>query len=225
MNLESPLCSGVNELTRLAHGRANCSNALALSGASSDAELVSAVVQGSQCAASLIWHRHAPCVRAMLQRTLGRDHEIDDLVQEVFIGFVKSASRLQDPTALRSYLVGIAFRAAAMEIRRRKVRRRVVLTRTGDVPEAMAVSGEPDAHRALFALYQILDTLSTQERLVFIARHVEGWEIEETARALKLSKATVWRAGKASLERVVERARRSALLAGYVSRNRLPETR
>jgi len=185
----------------------------------SDAALVAALIQGNQRAASVIWHRHSPAVRRMLQRSLGPDQEIEDLLQDVFMGFAKSASKLADASVLRSYLVGIAFRTAAMEIRRRKVRRWVSLTRTGEVPDApVSLSGEPDDRRALRALYQILDTLSARERLVFVARHVEGMQIEEAAAALDISKATAWRLGKSSLQRVTEKAQKVPALAEYVER-------
>ena len=184
----------------------------------SDAALVAALLHGNQRAASVIWRRHSAAVRRMLLRSLGPDQELEDLVQEVFLGFVKSAAKLEDAGMLRSYLVSIAFRTAAMEIRRRKVRRWVRLTPTGTVPEAAIPSTEPDERRALRALHGILDTLSTRDRLVFVARHVEGMQIDEAAAALALSKATVWRAGKASLERVLAEASRTPALAEYVQR-------
>jgi RNA polymerase sigma-70 factor (ECF subfamily) len=183
-----------------------------------DAALVAALIQGNQRAASVIWRRHAAAVRRMLQRSLGPDQEIEDLLQDVFMGFVRSAAKLEDRSTLRAYLVSIAFRTAAMEIRRRKVRRWVSLTRDGEMPDAPTAHGEPDDRRALRALHQILDKFSARDRLVFIARHVEGLQIEETAAALKLSKATVWRVGKSSLERVLAEARKNELLVEYVER-------
>jgi len=183
-----------------------------------DAALVAALLQGSERAANAIWYRHAPAVRRTLARSLGPDQEIEDLLQEVFLGFVKSAAKLEDPSNLRAYLVSIAFRTAAMEIRRRKVRRWVTLTSSGEVPESMAQHREPDEARALRALYQILDTLSARDRLVFIARYVEGMQIDETAESLKISKATVWRTGKWTLEQVVAKAQTNPALAAYVER-------
>jgi RNA polymerase sigma-70 factor, ECF subfamily len=185
----------------------------------SDATLVAALIQGSERAASAIWHRHAATVRRTLARTLGPDQDLDDLLQEVFIGFVKSASKLEDPSHLRSYLVSIAFRLAAMEIRRRKVRRWVTLTSNGDVPESPTLEREPDEARALGALYRILDRLSARDRLIFVARFIEGMQIDETAEALAVSKATVWRSGKAALARVVAEAQATPALAAYVRRS------
>jgi len=182
----------------------------------SDTALVAAFIRGNERAAAAIWHRHSPVVRRMLQRSMGPDQEVEDLLQEVFMGLVKSVTRLEDPSTLRAYLVGIAFRAAAMEIRRRKVRRWVTLTRTGEVPEGPSSPNQPEERRALRALYGILDTLSARERLIFVARYVEGMQIEETAEALKLSKATVWRVGKSSFGRVLDQARKTPALADYV---------
>jgi RNA polymerase sigma-70 factor, ECF subfamily len=181
-----------------------------------DAALVAALLNGSERAANVIWHRHAPAVRRTLGRSLGPDQEIEDLLQEVFMGFVKSAAKLEDPDNLRSYLVSIAFRRAAMEIRRRKVRRWVTLTSSGEVPDAVARQREPDEARALRALYQVLDTLSARDRLVFVARYIEGMQIDETAKSLKLSKATVWRIGTSTLKDVVTKAQQAPALAAYV---------
>jgi RNA polymerase sigma-70 factor (ECF subfamily) len=183
-----------------------------------DGALVAALLNGSHRAASAIWQRHAAAVRRTLARSMGPDQELEDLLQEVFIGFVKSAAKLEDPNNLRAYLVSIAFRIAAMEIRRRKVRRWVTLTPSGDVPDVPARHSEPDETRALRALYEILDTLSARDRLVFVARYVEGMQIDETAAALGLSKATVWRTGKAALERVMGKAQREPALVAYVER-------
>jgi RNA polymerase sigma-70 factor (ECF subfamily) len=184
-----------------------------------DAALVAALLQGSERAAQAIWHRHAPAVRRTLARSLGPDQEVEDLLQDVFVGFVKSAAKLQDPSNLRAYLVSIAFRIAAMEIRRRKVRRWVTLTGSGDVPELPTPASEPDEARALSALYKILDGLSARDRLIFIARHVEGMQIDETAESLRLSKATVWRASKATFEHVMGKAQHDPALVAYVERS------
>lgn len=134
------------------------------------------------------------------------------------MGFVKGASKLGEPSQLRAYLASIAFRLAAMEIRRRNVRRWVMLTNSGDLPDAALPEREPDEARALRALYRILDTLSARDRLVFVARFVEGMQIDETAVALNLSKATVWRVGKAAYGRVIAEAQRDAALVDYVQR-------
>ncbi len=187
-----------------------------------DAALLGALVQGNQRAAAVIWQRYSTLVRRALARSLGPDQEIEDLLQEVFIGFIKSAAKVDQRASLRAYLISIAYRTAAMEIRKRKVRRWVTLTPSGDVPEVPSSNaghdGLPDEGRALRSLYRILDTLSARDRLIFIARHIDGMQIDETAVALKVSRATVWRTGKATLMDVLAKAQRDPALAAYVER-------
>lgn len=181
-----------------------------------DATLVTALLKGNERAAGIVWQRYAQVVRRALKRSLGPDQEIEDLLHDVFIEFVKSAAKLDELNNLRSYLISIAYRRAGMEIRKRKVRRLVTLTATGSLPDVPSRHGSPDEIRALRALYAILDTLSARDRLVFVARHVEGMQLDETAAALRISQATAWRASKATLERVMSKAQRDPALAAYV---------
>jgi RNA polymerase sigma-70 factor (ECF subfamily) len=181
-----------------------------------DATLVAALLKGNERAAGIIWQRYAQTVRRALKRSLGPDQEAEDLLHDVFIEFVKSASKLDQLLNLRSYLISIAYRRAGMEIRKRKVRRLVSLTATGNVPDVPSRHGNQDEVRALRALYTILDTLSTRDRLVFVARHVEGMQLDETAEALGISQATAWRVGKATFQRVMAKAQRDPALAAYV---------
>ena len=51
---------------------------------------------------------------------------------------------------------------------------------------------------------------------MFIARHVEGMQLDEVAQAMELSKATVWRADKRARARVLSQARKQPLLAPYL---------
>src|SRR4051812_21177500 len=89
-----------------------------------DAELVRAVVQGDHAALAAVWQRYVVDVRRMIRSCLGADTMMDDLVQEVFVGFYRNAARLSSPSALRSYLLGIAARTCAFELRTRKRRHR-----------------------------------------------------------------------------------------------------
>src|SRR5436190_11392521 len=87
-----------------------------------DAELVRAVAQGDHAALAAVWKRYVRDVRGMIRSCLGPDSATDDLVQEVFLGFYRNAGRLSNPSALRSYLLGIAARLCAFELRTRKRR-------------------------------------------------------------------------------------------------------
>src|SRR6187551_2196957 len=86
----------------------------------SDASLVAEAAAGGREAMAAIWDRYSSLVRGVLYGALGPDPAIEDLVQEVFLGFMRSASRITEGAALRGYLASIAVRQAALEIRKRK---------------------------------------------------------------------------------------------------------
>ena len=60
-----------------------------------DADLVLAVVDGDKAALRAVWDRHITAVRSTLRSCLGRDSAVDDLAQEVFLSFYRSASRIR----------------------------------------------------------------------------------------------------------------------------------
>src|SRR5277367_3203183 len=108
-----------------------------------DATLARLVAAQDPRAAAALWDRYATLVRGILRRTFGPVAEVEDLVQDAFIGLFRTLPGLRDPEALRSFVVGTALRVARSELRRRRVRRWLSLTSTGSVPET-ETPGEVD---------------------------------------------------------------------------------
>jgi RNA polymerase sigma-70 factor (ECF subfamily) len=158
-----------------------------------DAELVQAAARGDAEAISVIWDRYASLVRSVLRGALGPDLVTDDLLQEVFIALVKGAKGIHEGTALRGYLVGVAVRLAALELRRRKVRRWVMLSPTGELPDTAVLPRDSEGRQALQALYRVLDQLGSRRRLAFVLRHVQGMGLHEVAVTLGVSESTARR--------------------------------
>jgi RNA polymerase sigma-70 factor (ECF subfamily) len=184
----------------------------------SDAELVRAAAAGDSAAVGVIWQRYAPLVRGVLRGALGPDHAIEDLLQEVFVGFLKGARNIQEGAALRGYLAGVAVRLAALELRRRKIRRWVMLTPTGVLPERTAPPADSEGRAALGALYRVLDGVSSRRRLAFVLRHVQGLEILDVAAALGISESTARRELERARSFVLKRGEREAALKPYLER-------
>ena len=184
--------------------------------AATDAELVRAVAHGDEHALARVWERYARDVRTAVRSSLGADPAVDDLVQEVFVAFYRGAGRMENPRALRAYLLGIAMRATAFEIRTRRRRFRWLrLTATGSLPEpeAMTESGSRDA---LVVLRQVLQKVREVPRMAFELRYVSDLSPPEVAVALGLSEARARRAITEARERVLELARREPALAAYI---------
>jgi RNA polymerase sigma-70 factor (ECF subfamily) len=184
----------------------------------SDAELVRAAASGEADAVGVIWQRYAPLVRGVLRGSLGPDHAIEDLLQEVFVGFLKGAKNIQEGAALRGYLAGVAVRLAALELRRRKIRRWVMLTPTGVLPERTAPPADSEGRAALDALYRVLDGVSSRRRLAFVLRHVQGLEILDVASALGISESTARRELERARTYVLKRGEREPALKPYLGR-------
>jgi RNA polymerase sigma-70 factor, ECF subfamily len=182
----------------------------------SDAELAELAKTGSPKAASLIWHRYSTMVRGMLRRSLGPSNDVEDLVQEVFMGFFQSVKDLRDPAAMRSFLIGITLRTAGSSLRRKRVRRWLHLTDTGSAPDVAGAPEDTDAKEALARLYGVLDKIDDQGRLAFVLRHFEGYELTEVAESLDCSLATIKRKLAKAQERVHAMLARDPVLARYI---------
>ena len=121
------------------------------------------------------YRRYAPYVAAIALRILGRDDELDDLVQDVFLDAAKGLSGLREAAAIRGWLAKIAVRAASRRLRQTKLRRAFLLERDPVEYEALASPDVDPEQRALLArVYRALETLPTPERVAWVLRHVQG---------------------------------------------------
>jgi RNA polymerase sigma-70 factor (ECF subfamily) len=183
--------------------------------APTDAQLARLARDRDPRAAALVWDRYAGMVRGVLYRSVGPTHDIEDLVQDVFVGFFKNVGTLREASSLRPFLVGIALRTARSALRKRRVRKWLKLSDDGVVPEIPTSDGDPRTREAVRRLYAILDELNDRDRLAFVLRHAEGHELTETALALGVSLATIKRMLSRAEDHVQMRARQDDLLAAW----------
>jgi len=167
-----------------------------------DLELARALIDGTANAAEAAWERYAPLVHRIVSRAIGPDAEVEDVTQEIFYRLFSRIRTLRKPEALRSFVISFAIRIVKWELRRRRARRWLTLSETGDVPDEQLMVMDAENRYALRRLYGLLDRLSTRERLVLVLRHVEGMTLEEIAAAMDLSLATVKRGLRRASARV-----------------------
>ncbi len=181
-----------------------------------DAELLSALARGDRSALGILWDRHAAAVRGLLRSNLGTDPVVDDLLQEVFLALVNSASRVRCPDALRAYLFGIALRQVAMEIRRRKRKRWLLFLPANEVPEPK-VPQQFAASPAVEALRRVLASVDERQQQAFWLRFVEELSPAEVGAALGVSESTAKREIARGRDRVLKLARLEPALAGHLA--------
>jgi RNA polymerase sigma-70 factor (ECF subfamily) len=158
-----------------------------------DADLADALIAGEAWAATATYQKHAAMVYRFLHRALGTGGEAEDLTQEVFLQVFSKVRGLRNRDALKSFVFSVAIRTLKWELRRRRVRRLLQVSRFDELPEPVAPTLDPASRQMVRQLYAVLDRLSVQERAAFILRHVEQMRLEEIGEMLGVSLATVKR--------------------------------
>lgn len=175
-----------------------------------DAALVVAARAGEPWAQEALFRRHAPMVNGLALRILGRDSEVDDLVQDSFIRAFDALGSLNEPQAFAAWLGSIVVRTASKLLRRRKLLTRLGLRRPSEPIDLEAIVGRsapPDAAAELRAIYTMIDAMPVDVRVPLVLRRVEGMALEEIAAYVGVSLATVKRrvaAGEALLAKATE---------------------
>jgi RNA polymerase sigma-70 factor (ECF subfamily) len=155
--------------------------------------LVAQALAGQRWAQREIWYRLAPMVYGLLRRSLGPRHDPDDLVQEVFLRVFRRLHTLEKASALRSFVYSVGVRVVCEEIRHFQVRQRAHAQLVLVGPDDRAGAVDFEARETLLRIEQILGSMKEKHRAVFVLRHVEGMDLQEIARGLGLSLATVKR--------------------------------
>lgn len=162
----------------------------------SDAALVVAARAGEMWAREALFRRHVGMVNGLAFRLMGRDSDLDDLVQDCFMQAHRSLDRLDAPQAFASWLSGIVVRTTCNLLRRRRMLTRLGLRRREpsiDVDSLIAPSAPPDVVAELRAVYGMIDRLPAKVRVPLILRRVDGLPLEEIATLVGASCATVKR--------------------------------
>ena len=165
---------------------------------SADADLVLALRAGEARAFDAIWGRYSARVSRFLARFVRRSlPDVDDLTQEVFLSLFLLHRTIEKPASLRHFVMSVARYVLKQHLRSRRVRRRVVLSLTGEIPEVATPAGSEErareARAALGRCHEILDRICMRERTVFRLRYLEEMSVDEIADRLEVSGSTVKR--------------------------------
>jgi len=137
--------------------------------------------------------RYAPYVATIGLKLLGRDDELDDLVQDVFVEAHRGLARLRTADAAKGWLARITVRRAVRRLRRQKVRAMFSLDALPEPAAPVDATATPEERAHVAAVYRRLEALPVQQRIVWVLRHVEGETLDGIAALCACSKATVQR--------------------------------
>jgi RNA polymerase sigma-70 factor (ECF subfamily) len=140
-----------------------------------------------------LFQRFAPYVAKIGLSILGRESDVDDLVQDVFLAALSQRQQLRDPRAIKGWLATVAVRTARRRLRMRRVRAFVGIDDAAPSLELRDQRLSPEGEALLGKVYEVLDTLPVEDRLAWTLRHIEGEKLEEVAEKCGCSLATAKR--------------------------------
>ncbi len=157
----------------------------------SDAELLTAHVDGDALAFTELVHRHRDRLWAVALRTTGDPEEAADALQDALISAFRRADQFRGDSAVTTWLHRIVVNASLDRLRRRSVRATVPLAEE----QAGATIVDPNDHLGRredqLAIAEALAELPADQRDAILLVDVEGWSVEEAAARLGIPSGTV----------------------------------
>jgi RNA polymerase sigma-70 factor (ECF subfamily) len=138
---------------------------------------------------------HSAYVSRLAFRVLGRDDEVNDLVQDVFVAYLRFHATIREPQAVKGWLATTVIRMAHKRLRARRFRLKTWLgiDAEGQRPELPA-PGVPSEDRTVFlSLHRALDRVPAKARIAWVLRYLEQEQLEDVARLCGCSLATTKR--------------------------------
>lgn len=139
-----------------------------------------------------LYRRFAPYVAAIATRLLGRDEEVDDLVQDVFLQAFRNLAQLRDARAVRGWLATVAVRLSVRRLRKRRLRE-AWLPGRANYEQLASTEASPEQRALLAKIYAVLDTLPARTRVIWLLRHVMGEPLHAIVELTACSQSTVQR--------------------------------
>lgn len=161
----------------------------------SDGDLVRAIRDGHDAAASELARRHARRVYALAFR-LVNGPEAEDLAQEAFSIAFERLHTLAEPERFSSWLTGIVVRVVYRSLRRRRIARRLGLVphrAPFDIDRQILPQAPVEVVEELRAVYALVEQLPVQVRMTLLLHRVDGFGLAEVADHLGISYRTVKR--------------------------------
>lgn len=140
-----------------------------------------------------LFKRHSAYVARLAYRLMGRDADIDDIVQDVFVLLFRRIDTIRQVDAVPAWLATTTVRLTR---RRMRVKRIALVLGFGDridMAEIEGASDSPEARAALHGVHAALQGVSVNARIAWVLRYLEEERLEDVARLCSCSKSTAKR--------------------------------
>jgi RNA polymerase sigma-70 factor (ECF subfamily) len=140
-----------------------------------------------------LFRRYSPYVAGIGLRLLGRDDELDDLIQDVFLEAHRGLKQVRDAGSVKGWLARICVRRAVRRLRRRRLRAFLSLDTLAHDDHLIAPTASPEARAEVARLYGKLELVPALDRAIWVLRYLEGEALGNIAMLCACSKSTVQR--------------------------------
>jgi RNA polymerase sigma-70 factor (ECF subfamily) len=160
-----------------------------------DSALVHAALAGDLLAKEALYRRYVDMACSLTVRLMGRDTDMEDVVQDSFAYAFSNLHKLRRPQAFSAWLSSVVSGATIALLRRRRLLGKLGLRRPEppSIDTLIAETAPPDVVAELRDVYRVLNDLPAEERVVLVLRRVDELRLEEIADVLGMSLATVKR--------------------------------
>jgi RNA polymerase sigma-70 factor (ECF subfamily) len=140
-----------------------------------------------------LYARYAPYVAAIAMRILGREGEVEDLVQDVFATAVRGLKRRRNHAEIKKWLATVTVRRSIRRLRVLALWSWVNLDEETSHERIAEPNASAEEKRLVAQVYRALDRLPIKERVPWVLRHVEGESLPRVAELCDCSLATIKR--------------------------------
>lgn len=159
--------------------------------AAADDRLVAGrAIDGDIAAFEVLVRRYTPMMRAYARRMLSTNADVDDVVQDAFVTAWQRLTELDDPAAVKSWLMRIVGRKAMDRVRARRPQvdiDEIEHPASTNATPALAVENRAGVE----ALNAALGELPEAQRQSWVLREIGGLSYEEVAAELGVPVTTV----------------------------------
>jgi RNA polymerase sigma-70 factor (ECF subfamily) len=140
-----------------------------------------------------LFKEHAAHVARLAYRMMGRDAEIDDVVQDVFVLLMRHIARIRQPDAVRAWLTTTTVRLTRRRLRVKSLRLLLGLGDDVGLAEVRDGGSSPEDRAAFRALHAALESVGVNARIAWTLRYLEEERIEDVAKLCGCSTRTAKR--------------------------------
>ena len=153
-----------------------------------DAQLAGLVAKGNERAFTEVLKRHQDAVYGFALRMLNHPQEAEDVTQEAFLRFFKTAARFRQQASLRTYLIRITKNICIDTFRKKRPELIDELPETPDTDTPLALL-EGELTRK--SVEEAVANLPVNQRTAILLRHVEQMSYSQIAKVMEVSVGAV----------------------------------